>query len=189
MVRGSGKASLVLANLATQSDATAYGYGTISNAFFARASARVRGYVRQRITAGTSTIVARGPVILLPERPVASVTLVKDENGDTILPEKYTLRQGGVLEVPEYGENLTITYSHGFTALPDELVEVVCNVASRLSQINPAAAAGVIQETGGSESVSFGFDSYNAISDLTTGEKMVLDRLFPKRAGLVVQRP
>jgi hypothetical protein len=179
----------MLANLATQSDATALGYGTIPSAFFARASARVRGYVGQDITAGESTLVVRGPVVLLPQRPVNAVTEVKDNEDEVLLAEKYTLRVGGVLEVPEYGENLTVKYTHGFTTLPDELVEVVCNIAARLSQINPAAAAGVIQETGGSESISFGFDSYNAISDLTTGEKAVLDRIFPHRASLVVSRP
>lgn len=179
----------MLANLATQADATAFGYGTISEAFFKRASARVRGYVGQEISQGSSTIIARGPVILLQQRPVLAVTQVKDEN-DNILPvEEYTLREGGTLEVPNFGGNLTVTYTHGLATLPDELIEVVCNIASRLSQINPAAAAGVIQETGGSESVSFGFDSYNAISDLTTGEKAVLDRLFPHRATLVVSRP
>jgi hypothetical protein len=52
-----------------------------------------------------------------------------------------------------------------------------------------AAASGVQQETAGSESVTFGFDSYKAISDLTAGEKAVLDRLFPKRANVVVLRP
>ena len=37
--------------------------------------------------------------------------------------------------------------------------------------------------------MTFGFDSYNAISELTTGEKRALDKLFPKRPGVVVMRP
>lgn len=184
----------MLPNLATQADATAYGYGTISTALFARASARVRGYVRQEITAGTSTIVVRGPVVLLPQRPVTAVTSIVDSDTDpdnpyTLEDHEWTLRNGGFLETPHFGGNLTVTYSHGFATLPDELIELVCGVAARLGEVNPAAAAGVQQETGGSESVTYGFDSYNAISELSTGEKRVLDRLFPKRGGVVVLRP
>lgn len=182
-----------MTNLATQTDATAFGYGTISEAMFARASARVRGYVRQTITAGTSTITVRGPIVLLPERPVNSITSIVDnsdpDNPVTLNTDQWELRVGGVLETPDFGGNLQVTYTHGFTTVPDEVKELVCNLASRLASINQAAASGVQQETAGSESVTFGFDSYKAISDLTAGEKAVLDRLFPKRAGIVVMRP
>jgi hypothetical protein len=183
-----------LANLATQADATAYGYGTIAAAMFARASARVRGYIRQDITAGTSTITVRGPVVLLPQRPVTEVTSIVDNDTDpdnpyTLEADEWRLRNGGFLETPKFGGNLEVTYSHGYATLPDELIELVCGVAARLSEVNPAAAAGVQQETGGSESVTYGFDSYNAISELSTGEKRVLDRLFPKRGNVVVLRP
>jgi len=181
----------MLPNLADQTDATAYGYGTITAAMFARASARVRGYTRQQITEGTSTISARGPIVQLPQRPVTEITSVTAILDDpTVLDtDDWVLRAGGVLEVPRYGGNLEIVYDHGWATLPDELVELVCGLASRLTNVNPAAGAGVQQETGGSESVTFGFDSYNAISELSTGEKRVLDRMFPPRLGVVVQRP
>lgn len=184
----------MLANLATQSDAIAYGYGTISTALFARASARVRGYARQDITSGTSTITVRGPIVLLPQRPVVAITSVVDAVTTpgapyTLKADEWILRPGGVLETPHFGGNLEVTYTHGFASLPDELIELVCGVAARLGEVNVAAAAGVQQETGGSESVTYGFDSYNAISELSTGEKRVLDRLFPKRANVVVLRP
>lgn len=180
----------MLANLADQTDATAYGYGTITSAMFARASARVRGYTRQTITTATSTITARGPIVQLPQRPVQTIDGVTDaENAVALTTDDYLLRAGGILEVPLYGGNLEIVYTHGWDALPDELIELVCGLASRLTNVNPAAGTGVQQETGGSESVTFGFDSYNAISELSTGEKRVLDRLFPPRAGVIVQRP
>jgi hypothetical protein len=99
------------------------------------------------------------------------------------------LRSGGILETPNFGGNLEVTYDHGFATVPDEVIELVCGVASRLTQINVAAASGVQQETAGSESVTFGFDSYKAISDLTAGEKAVLDRLFPRMSNVVVLRP
>jgi hypothetical protein len=179
----------MLANLANQTDATAFGYGTIPAGFFARASARVRAYVEQDITAGTSTIKARAPIVLLPQRPVTEVTSVKVDDIELVGGEDWFLNVGGVLVVPYESETLEIAYSHGFTVVPDQVKEVVCSIASRLSTITPAVAQGVIQETAGSESVSFGFDSYNAISELSTGEKRMLDRLFPKRPSVVVSRP
>ena len=171
--------------LATQGDATAFGMGSISDGAFARASARVRGYTGLALTTGSYTVLARGPIVQLPQRPVTAVTSVED--GDSVAVD-YVLRAGGVLNV-ECGGNLTIEYTAGYTTLPDALVELVCTIAQRLDTVDPAAAAGVQQETGGSESVTFGFDSYNAISELTTGEKRALDRLFPKRPGVVVMRP
>lgn len=181
-----------LSALADQAAATAYGYGTIASGMFARASARVRGYTRQTISAATSTITARGPVVSLPQLPVNAITTVTDvsdpDNPATLTTDEYQLRAGGVLEVPNYGGNLEIVYTHGWATLPDELIELVCAVASRMANSNAAAASGVQQETGGSESVTFGFDSYNAIAELTTGEKRMLDRIFPSRASVVVMR-
>ena len=144
------------------------------------------------ITATTTTITGRGPVLQLPERPVNSITSVTDVT-DTAHPitltiDDWVLRAGGVLETPAYSGNLTVVYSSGWATLPDELIELVCGLAARLTEINPDVAAGVQQESGGSESVTFGFDSYNAIAELSTGEKRVLDRIFPARAGLVVMR-
>jgi hypothetical protein len=182
-----------MTNLADQTDATAFGYGTIASAMFKRASSRVRGYVGQQITAGTSTVIVRGPVVVMPERPVTAITTVVDvsmpDDPYTLEAEEFVVRSGGILETPNFGGNLEVTYAHGFATVPDELVELVCGVASRLAQINVAAATGVQQESAGSESVTFGFDSYKAISDLNAGEKAVLDRLFPKRANVVVLRP
>jgi hypothetical protein len=183
----------MLTNLADQTAATAYGYGTISSAMFARASARVRGYTRQTITAATTATTARGPIIQLPQRPVNAITSVTEVSDPTVpytlLAGDWTLRSGGVLETPYFDGNLTVVYTSGFATLPDELIELVCGVASRLATVIPAMASGAQQETGGSESVTYGFDSYNAVSELSTGEKAILDRLFPKLAGVTVLRP
>ncbi len=181
-----------LANLADQTAATAYGYGTIASGMFARASARVRGYTRQQISTGTSTVTGRGPIVTLPQLPVNAITSVTDVSDPDVpvllTDDEYQLRAGGTLEVPNYGGNLEIVYTHGWATLPDELIELVCAVASRMANSNAAAASGVQQETGGSESVTFGFDSYNAISELSKGEKAMLNRIFPPRASVVVMR-
>jgi hypothetical protein len=182
----------ILENLADQTDATVYGYGTIPVGMFTRASARVRAYTGQTISLGTSTILARGPIVQLPERPVVSIDSVSDvfyPDAAVAVESGWTLRAGGILNAPYYSDNLSITYTHGFAEVPDPVVELVCAIASRLSTAPSGAAAGVQQETGGSESVTFGFDSYNAISELTTGEKRALDSIFPKRAGVTVLRP
>jgi len=171
--------------LADQTDATAFGFGAITAGAFNRASARVRAYTGMTLSAGTYTALARGPIVQLPERPVTAVTSVVDSDSNAV---EFTLRAGGVLNV-ECGGNVTIEYAAGYATLPDGLVELVCSIASRLDTVDPAAASGVQQETGGSESVTFGFDSYNAISDLTTGEKRALDKMFPRRPGVVVMRP
>ena len=181
-----------MADLANQTDATAFGYGTILSGMFARASARVRGYTRQTLSAATTTDVVRGPIVQLPQRPVNSVTSVtalwEDGSTTTLAADEWELRPGGVLETPNYGCNLSVVYSSGWATIPDEVKELVCGIASRLGNIQAGAASGVQQETGGSESVTYGFDSYNAIAELTTGEKRVLDRLFPRRAAVVVMR-
>ena len=181
-----------MADLATQADATSFGYGEIPAGYFKRASARVRAYVRQQINAGTSSIEVRAPIVLMPERPVRAIVSVTDADGNVLeegAHKDYVLRGGGILELPNEGGQVTVEYDHGFTTVPDEIVEVVCGVAARMAGQSDSAAAGVIQETGGSESVSFGFDSYKAVSALSAGEMAMLDRLFPKRGGVVVTRP
>ena len=175
----------MLSPLATEADAVAFGFGPISEGSFYRASARVRAYTGRAFTFGTYTTQAVGPRFVLPHRPVGSVVSVVDENG---APVDFTLRSGGVLEVG-YSGHVTVTHEGGYVELPDGLVELVCSIAARLDSINPAAASGVQQEAGGSESVTFGFDSYNAVSELTTGEKRALDRMFPRRLSVVVMRP
>lgn len=179
--------------LANQTNATDYGYGTISAGFFNRASARVRGFARARgysVDVDEFTVTGRGPSVrlLTPVAAVTSVTDVEDaDNPSTLSADEWILR-GSVLEAPAYSGNLSIVYSAGFASLSDGLVELVCAIASRMSNTLAAVASGAQQETGGSESVTFGFDSYSGISDLTKGELQSLGRIFPVVPGLVVMR-
>lgn len=181
--------------LANQTDATSFGYGTIASGYFNRASVRVNTYARSRgytLTQDEYTVIGRGPSILLPNRPVTSITTVTDvENPDdefTIPATEWVLREGGILEVPNYPSNIEVVYEAGPATVPDDVKELVCHIASRMSNTSAAAAAGVQQETGGSESVTFGFDAYSGIADLTKGELASLARLFPKIPQLVVMR-
>jgi hypothetical protein len=184
-----------MTSLAAQADATAYGYGTIAAGYFARASARVRLFATSRgysLDDGTFTVVGRGPSVQLPNRPVltiTSVTDVEDTSNTTLLTtDEWVLRSGGVLEAPAYSGNLSIVYTAGTATLSDGMVEFVCAVASRMANTLAAVGSGAQQETGGSESVTYGFDSYSGISDLTKGELASLSRMFPPTPGLIVMR-
>lgn len=181
--------------LANQTDATSFGYGTIASGYFNRASTRVTAFARARgyaLASATYTVTGRGPSILLPNRPVTSITsvaYVEDPSDEIELTsDEWTLREGGVLEVYDYPGNLEVVYVGGPASVSDEVKEIVCHIASRMSNTSSAAASGVQQETGGSESVTFGFDAYSGIADLTKGELAALGRLFPKIPQLVVMR-
>ena len=164
--------------LVSTAEATELGFTTISSAALLRASIRVRGYVGQQITPGTSTITARGPVFRLPERPVtavASVTRVVD--GLALAYE----RSGADVTV-DYLGFVTVSYSHGMASLPDEMVELVCQIAARLGgqDSSSALAQGIQQQAAGQFSVGYGWDAWKAQAGLTQGEKDTLDRYWPK---------
>lgn len=180
--------------LATYQDAVAFGL-TVTEESLARASARVRSHLGQRLTAETSTITARGPSVMLPERPVTAVSAVVDADGValTAADDGWTL-VGDVLTVPGRADVLTITYAHG-QPLTDPQLEAVCTIAARLAAVSAdpvaaTAAAGVQQQGAGPFSMTYGFDSYKALSGLTSGERESLDAAWPssprKRPRLIV---
>jgi hypothetical protein len=166
--------------LATPTDLVAYGYdidADKASSMLARASVRVRAYTKQDITSGTSTVTLRAP-FLLPQRPVVSVTSVTDEDDNTLVVDTdYTVR--GQYIVSDYKGELTVTYTHGFTTLPDRLVEVVCAIAFRLANSPHGLDIGVQSEGADGESITWGSDAYAGVADLTRTERDVLDKLFP----------
>ena len=174
----------MLEPLATLARANDLGYSP-SAELIARASVRVRGYLRQTITADTSTVTARGPVFRLPQRPVRSVDSVLDADGT---PIEFSV-SGSLVTVGSLDE-VTVAYSHGYELVPDELVDVVCQVANRLSVSAPELEQGVQQQSAGPWQASMGWDAWKALSGLTSGEKQVLDRYYPVLPGIVtVGRP
>jgi DNA-binding NarL/FixJ family response regulator len=176
----------MLPALATTAEATALGI-TASEPALLRASTRVRSFTGQQLSADESTVTLRGPIDRLPQRPVTAVTSVQDEDGNDV---EYTLGAAGVLAIDAHCE-VTVIYSHGYAegTFPDELVELVATVASRLEQVDPSLAAGVVQEQSGSVSQTFGVDAWKGLSSLTSEEKAVLSRLFPKLPRTLVMRP
>lgn len=172
----------MLPPLISSSEAQAWGFD-VSEVALRRAAARIRGHLRQEVTAGTSTITARGPVFRLPQRPVTAVTSVTVDG----VAVEWEL-SGSVLTVDSL-ETVTVAYSHGFAELPDELAELVCQVASRLNAPNESLAGGVQTESAGSFSVGYGWDAWKAQAGLTQGEKDALGRYWPSLPQIIVTRP
>lgn len=142
----------------------------------ARASARIRTYTRQQVTVGSSTALLPGPgPWLMPQRPVRAVTELLDRDGQ---PVEYRL-QGQVLHA--VGEDLTVTFAHGFETVPDGLREVCAQIADRLTTQPKALTEGVQQETVGGITQGFGSWAAAGVAELTPAEKSVIDRFFPRR--------
>ena len=164
--------------LATTSDAALFDL-TVTDGALMRASARIRGHVRQQITYGASTTILPWSNRRLPERPVVSVESVTDEDGVTLTEGTDWALAGDRIDTSSTGR-LTVAYTHGFTTLPDELVELVCTVAARMGGMPAELQAGVQSQGAGPFQQTYGWDSYKAASGLTEGEKQVLARYWPR---------
>lgn len=176
--------------LVSVATATEWGF-TLTLPQLKRASARIRGFLSQDISSGTSTVTARGPVFRLPQRPVNSVTSVVDGDGVALDYEA----QGSVITTEHTGI-VTVAYTHGYATLPDELIELVCQVASRIANdsANTALASGVQQQTqsapgGFTQSIGYGWDAWKAQAGLTAGEKDTLKRYFPRLPQIITMGP
>lgn len=79
-----------------------------------------------------------------------------------------------------------VTYSHGWTSVPDEITDVVCAIAERLGNTEPGMEAGIRTESVGDYSITYGVDSLQSASGLLPGEKLALDRIFGRpRMGTI----
>ena len=188
--------------LATTSDLTRFGYVPPANAdaLLARASARVRlAAGHQKLTADTS--VATFPPSPEPERhlwqfPATLVhSVIRNDTQEDVTADCDLV--GNDLVLPQYANysylypssppawyaftSVTVTYDHGFQALPDELVELVCAVAMRLSGTkpdrDPAIAAQAVGDV--SQTINPAVLEFNA--GLTPGEEATIRRVLYKR--------
>ncbi|MFJ1650101.1 hypothetical protein ACIOC2_01535 [Streptomyces sp. NPDC088337] len=173
----------MLPPLATSADAAAYEYqlpAGRAEGLLARASARVRRAAgRGAITAQTSEVrlpVTRGTVTL-PGAPILSVSGVRAVGEDGSQGEQIAWVWGGDerLAVPHnLVSQVDVIYRHGFEVLPDGLVELVCQVAFRLSQ-QPAQGEGMLR-TASVDDAAFTYASEQiaAAGDLMPGELQAL---------------
>lgn len=134
-----------------------------------RASARVRRYTGQALTfiqGDTHVVPGGGRTLLLPQRPavVSSAYPLTVTELDTPSGGERTLAEG--VDFSRLGSELTrtctgagglwaarvrVTYSHGYEEIPDDIVDVVLDLAST-NLTNPS---GVRSETVGGESVTY----------------------------------
>ncbi len=63
----------------------------------------------------------------------------------------------------------------------DDLIELTCQIAARLTSTPAELAQGVQQQAAGPFSAGFGWDAWKALSGLTAGELDTLRRMFPER--------
>lgn len=122
------------------------------NAALSDASDEIRGAVGQAINAGTSTVTVRstpGGYIRLPAAPATAVTSVLYD-GEAV--PWYRLVDSATLYVPsDYARTLTVTYSHGWTTIPGELVKWTCVLAAASLA---AAKSGNLGLAGGLSSIA-----------------------------------
>lgn len=161
---------------------------TRAQALLDDASATVRSYTGQQFSSASSTqrLSVRNGRVRLPQRPVVAVSAVRDDDGNALayrwpgegaellcLDAAQLCRCGGRPYV-------VVDYDHGYTATPDDIVAVVCNVAGRALGVNVTDAATSQQSISG-YSESFGPVGAAGPVGLFSQEIAVLDRY--KRVG------
>lgn len=198
----------MLPPLANPSDAVALGYTlppATAQALLTRASSRIRSYSKQQVArvendVQTYRIIDGG--IRLPQRPADRPSAVVANNQFGVgFPLTWYTWDGWLLECPHRRPTLywqpwniwpldwsgmclctaftaTVTYSHGFTTNPDELIDLTCSVAERLANTAPGMESGVRSEGVGDYTVTFSVESLDTASGLLPGEKVTVDQIF-----------
>lgn len=152
------------------------------------ASAAVRGYTGQEFTSSSTTLrlKARTGVLRLPQRPVTAVASVEDTDGNALSYEwmgddRIYLWSLSPLNAWEINISRTrllyvdITYTHGYAAVPDDIVAVVCQMASRAYGISPTDSGRQSESIQG-YSYSVGGAAASGGVGMLNDERAVLDR-------------
>lgn len=169
------------------------------DALLTDASAAVRAYTDQQFTEVTDDEIFLHPqraVVILPQRPVNDVTAVQDTDGNDY---PFTWHTGDRLYLSASGAdirldlNLTagsvpspvaVTYDHGYTVIPDDIVAVVCGVVLRSLGRTPLES-GVMQQAIAGYSETIGPVGAAGPVGFLTEEKAVLDR-YRRPSGRVL---
>lgn len=148
------------------------------------ASATVRAYTRQDFTAEQTTerVRVKNGRIRLARRPVTAVASIDDMDGNAI---EFTWHAGHVIDftgapinsfelVPRTNplSYVDVTYTHGYTVIPDTVVKVVCRLAATAFD-TPAEDAGKSSESIAGYSYTNG--TIAAAGGLFESEKAELD--------------
>ncbi len=134
------------------------------------ATAAIRNYCNQYISYVQDDEVVfdgqGGTKLFLPELPVVSVKTVVEDDVELESGVDYKLGANGVLhrlgaEWPEGIQNISVTYTHGYGTIPEDIVLVCTRAAARTYQAGLRAAEmagvpGVSSKSLGDFSVSYG---------------------------------
>lgn len=143
-----------------------------AHALLVDVSARVRSYTGRYFVQATTTAevdICCGKATL-PVGPVISITSVKVDGEDV----NYTWTSGSTIKIPGYS-CATVVYVSGYSAVPDDVVAVVCQIAGRAYGANAADSA-VSSESLGSYSVGFGGAGAAGPLGMLADERATLDR-------------
>ena len=136
-------------------------------------SAAIRNYCRQTLYLVENDQVildsGGGRVILLPQLPVVSVSVVSENGLELVTSSHYLLGQFGSLG--RIGRPwfrgpgaVAVTYTHGYAVIPDDIRSVTARAASRLYQAGLRAAdsaggPGVVSKSLGDFAVTYGAEA------------------------------
>ena len=133
------------------------------------ATAAIRNYCHQYIELVSDDEItldcAGGTRLFLPELPVTEVAEVIEDEEVLVEDDDYKLGQHGILHRVDCDweagiQIVTITYSHGYATLPDDIVAVATRAAGRVYQVGLRASdtegvPGVSAKSLGDYSVSY----------------------------------
>lgn len=168
-----------------------------AEALLAGASARVRSYTGQQFEQSTTTdrVRVRSGRLRLPQRPVTAVTALADMNGKDIT---FTWHAGNDILLGSSGypvrhpiedawyrhhDWVDVTYTHGYAEVPDDVVEVVCQVVLRAFGSDPSASA-LTQESVEGYSYSMGAAGAAGAVGMLNDEKAALD-VYRRKGGTI----
>ena len=151
----------------------------------AEATAAIRNYCRQYLELVEDEEItldsAGGARLFLPELPVIEVSEVVEDDETLVVDDDYKLGQHGILHRQPAGRKwargvqiITITYSHGYETLPDDIIAIATRAAARAFQAGLRAAddeavVDVRAKSLGDFSVSYGSEQGGGSSEGTMG--------------------
>lgn len=154
------------------------------------ASSSVIAYAGQAFTLHETTglLRIRNREVVLPQRPVSAVTSIVDQFGNT-LPfiwiegdTTVTLASSTWLNAFELNilpwtriAKVNVTYTHGYYAIPDDVVGVVCQIVGRALG-TPSTDAGLTSETIAGYAYTQGAAAGAGPFGMLPDEKRILDR-------------
>lgn len=164
------------------------------------ASAVVRGYTGQHFTRMENdkvTLRVNRDRVVLPQRPADKPTVIAEFGGAALPASAWWWGGIGVVEfgspswvangptVSRHPRTVEVTYSHGYTEIPGDVVAVVCQMVGRV--ILSDAAPGLRSESIDDYQYQLGGGIVSGAVALVPEERQALDR-YRRRVGSVSSR-